>query len=64
METRIIKKIYREKSIPMIAWCPAFSNLGWLYQAWNTTAYDRYYFDYLLSLPFKGSCRTLGIYFR
>ena len=23
-----------------------------------------YYFDYLLSLPFKGPCRTLGIYFR
>ena len=21
-------KIYREKSIPMIAWCPVFSNLG------------------------------------
>ena len=24
----ITNKIYREKSIPMIAWCPAFSNLG------------------------------------
>ena len=23
-----MNKIYRDKSIPMIAWCPAFSNLG------------------------------------
>ena len=31
---------------------------------WNTTAYCSYYFDYLLSLPFKGSCKSLRIYFR
>ena len=24
---------YREKSIPMFAWCPAFGNLSCLYQA-------------------------------
>ena len=63
-----INKIYREKSIPMTAlWCPVFSNHGWLYHSGNTTAYYSYYFDYLsylLSLPFKGHCRTLGIYFR
>ena len=55
-----IRYNYREKSIPIIAlWCPAFSNHGW-----NTTAYYSYYFDYLLSLLFKGPCRTLGIDFR
>ena len=54
-----------DKSIPLTAlWCPSFSNHGWLYQAWKTTAYYCYYFDYLLSWPFKGPCRTLGIYFR
>ena len=53
---------YSEKSIP--CGVPAFSNHGRLYHAWNTTAYYSYYFDYLLSLPFKESCRTLGIYFR
>ena len=38
---------YREKTIPMTAlWCPALSN------HWLT----------LLSLPFKGPCRTLRIY--
>ena len=32
--TLIYNKIYREKSISMIAlWCPAFSNHGWLYQS-------------------------------
>ena len=46
----IKNKIYREKSIPMIAWCPAFSNLVWLYHAWNTTAYYSYHFDYLLTV--------------
>ena len=46
-------------SIPMTAlWCPAFSNHGWLYHAWNTTAYYSYY---LLSLPFKEPCRTWGL---
>ena len=55
--------VYREKSIPEIALrCPAFSNHGWLYYAWNTSAYYSYHFDYLLSLPFKGPCRTLAIY--
>ena len=35
-----------------------------IYYAWNTTAYYNHYFLYLLSLPLKGSCRTLVIYFR
>ena len=45
-------------------WCPAFSNhaLSWLTIMPETQ--QHYYFDYLLSLPFKGSCRTSGIYFR
>ena len=34
------------------------------YHDWNTTAYYSYYFDYVLSLPFKGSCRTSVIHFR
>ena len=42
--------------------CPAFSNHGWLCRTWSTTAYYTYYFDYLLYILFKGSCRTLGIY--
>ena len=60
-----MNKIYREKTIPMTTlWCPAFSNHGSLYHARNTAAYYSYNFDCLLSLPFKGPCRTLGIYFR
>ena len=30
-------KYIKKKSIPVIAlWCPAVSNHGWLYHAWNT----------------------------
>ena len=55
-------KIYREKSISMTAlWRPAFSNHGFY---GNTSTYYSYYFDFLLSLLFKGSCGTLGLYFR
>ena len=47
-------KIYREKSISTIAlWCTVQHLLKMAY-----------YFDYLLSLLSKGSCRTLGIYFK
>ena len=35
---------------------------GWVWL--RQTTYYSYYFDYLLSLRFKGPCRTLGIYFR
>ena len=44
----------------MIAlWCPTFGNHGWLSHPWNTTAYFRYYFHYLLSLLWKGSCMNI-----
>ena len=54
------------RCIPMIAlWCPAFSILrADFYHAWNTAAYYSYYLDCLLSLPFKGSCESLEMYFR
>ena len=51
-------KVNKKKHIPMIAlWCPAFTNHGWLSHGWS---YYSYYFDYLLSLFFKGSFRTLS----
>ena len=46
-------------------WChgPAFNNLDRASET-HQPIYS-YYFDYLLlCLPFKGPCRTLGIYFR
>ena len=46
-------------------WCPAFSTESWLtFSCLKTTAYYRYYYNYLFFLLFKGSCRTLAIYFR
>ena len=33
------------------------------YHTWNTTAYYSYYFDYVLSLPFKGSRRICSSFY-
>ena len=56
--------IWRKNRILMIAlWCPAFIKLWLTFSCLKHNSLLWYCFDYLLFLLFKGSCRTLGIYF-